>query len=170
MKNKVLPFFLIIIFIFIFIIFYKGLQDTNIYTPKTKINYVVPKFEANLLYSNKTVNSSEIFEPNKFYLLNIWSSWCVPCRKEHSILMELKKKTQIIGINYKDTKISAEKFLDEFGNPYQKIIFDKDGTTAIEWAAYGVPESFLIYNDRVLKKYIGPLNKESFKEIKSLIK
>jgi cytochrome c biogenesis protein CcmG/thiol:disulfide interchange protein DsbE len=170
MKNKVLPFFLIIIFIFIFIIFYKGLQDTNIYTPKTKINYVVPKFEANLLYSNKTVNSSEIFEPNKFYLLNIWSSWCVPCRQEHSILMELKKKTQIIGINYKDTKISAEKFLDEFGNPYQKIIFDKDGTTAIEWGAYGVPESFLIYNDRVLKKYIGPLNKESFKEIKSLIK
>jgi len=170
MKNKVLPFFLIIIFIFIFIIFYKGLQDTNIYTPKTKINYVVPKFEANLFYSNKTVNSSEIFEPNKFYLLNIWSSWCVPCRKEHSILMELKKKTQIIGINYKDTKISAEKFLDEFGNPYQKIIFDKDGTTAIEWGAYGVPESFLIYNDRVLKKYIGPLNKESFKEIKSLIK
>ena len=170
MKNKILPFFLIIIFIFIFIIFYKGLQDTNIYTPKTKINYVVPKFEANLLYSNKTVNSSEIFEPNKFYLLNIWSSWCVPCRQEHSILMELKKKTQIIGINYKDTKISAEKFLDEFGNPYQKIIFDKDGTTAIEWGAYGVPESFLIYNDRVLKKYIGPLNKESFKEIKSLIK
>ena len=170
MKNKVLPFFLIIIFIFIFIIFYKGLQDTNIYTPKTKINYVIPKFKANLLYSNKTVNSSEIFEPNKFYLLKIWSSWCVPCRKEHSILMELKKKTQIIGINYKDTKISAEKFLDEFGNPYQKIIFDKDGTTAIEWGAYGVPESFLIYNDRVLKKYIGPLNKESFKEIKSLIK
>ena len=170
MKNKVLPFFLIIIFIFIFIIFYKGLQDINIYTPKTKINYVVPKFEANLLYSNKTVNSSEIFEPNKFYLLNIWSSWCVPCRQEHPILMELKKKTQIIGINYKDTKISAEKFLDEFGNPYQKIIFDKDGTTAIEWGAYGVPESFLIYNDRVLKKYIGPLNKESFKEIKSLIK
>jgi len=170
MKNKVLPFFLIIIFIFIFIIFYKGLQDTNIYTPKTKINYVVPKFEANLLYSNKTVNSSEIFEPNKFYLLNIWSSWCVPCRQEHPILMELKKKTQIIGINYKDTKISAEKFLDEFGNPYQKIIFDKDGTTAIEWGAYGVPESFLIYNDRVLKKYIGPLNKELFKEIKSLIK
>jgi len=170
MKNKILPFFLIIIFIFIFIIFYKGLQDTNIYTPKTKINYIVPKFEANLLYSNKTVNSSEIFEPNKFYLLNIWSSWCAPCRQEHSILMELKKKTQIIGINYKDTKISAEKFLDEFGNPYQKIIFDKDGTTAIEWGAYGVPESFLIYNDRVLKKYIGPLNKESFKEIKSLIK
>ena len=84
--------------------------------------------------------------------------------------MELKKNTQVIGINYKDTKISAEKFLDEFGNPYQKIIFDKDGTTAIEWGAYGVPESFLIYNDRVLKKYIGPLNKESFKEIKSLIK
>lgn len=170
MKNKILPFSLIIIFIFIFIIFYKGLQDINIYTPKTKNNYVVPKFEANLLFSNKTVNSSEIFEPNKFYLLNIWSSWCVPCRQEHSILMELKKNTQIIGINYKDTKISAEKFLDEFGNPYQKIIFDKDGTTAIEWGAYGIPESFLIYNDRVLKKYIGPLNLQSFKEIKSLIK
>jgi cytochrome c biogenesis protein CcmG/thiol:disulfide interchange protein DsbE len=170
MKNKILSLSLIIFFIFIFIIFYKGLNDTNIYTPKTKINNDVPKFLVKLFYSNKVVSSSEIFEPNKFYLLNIWSSWCLPCRQEHLLLMELTKNTEVVGINYKDTKKNAVKFLNELGNPYEKIIFDKDGTIAIEWGAYGVPESFLIYNNKILKKYIGPLNQKSFKEIKSLIK
>ena len=64
----------------------------------------------------------------------------------------------------------AENFLDELGNPYEKIIFDKNGTQAIEWGAFGVPESFLIYNERVIKKYIGPLNNELIKEIKLIIK
>ncbi len=170
MKNRLLQFSLIIIFVFFFIILFKGLQDNNIYTPKTKINNDVPKFLAELFYSNKTVNSSDIFEPNKFYLLNIWSSWCLPCRQEHSLLMELGKSTEVVGINYKDIKINAEKFLKELGNPYEKIIYDKDGTIAIEWGAYGVPETFLIYNDKVLKRYIGPLDQNLFKEIKSIIK
>jgi len=172
MKNKFLPFSITLIFLVIFIIFYKGLQDTNIYTPEVKINNEIPLFSAELFYSNKIVNSSEIFDSNKFYLLNIWSSWCVPCRQEHSILIDLakNKNVKVVGINYKDNKENAENFLDKLGNPYEKIIFDKNGTIAIEWGAYGVPESFLVHSGKIIKKYIGPLNPQSIKEIKLLIK
>ena len=172
MKSKFLPFSISIIFFLIFIIFYKGLQDTNIYTPDVKINNEIPSFSAELFYSNKIISSSEIFYPNKYYLLNIWSSWCVPCREEHYILITLaqQKNLKVIGINYKDNKEKAKNFLQELGNPYEKIIFDKNGINAIEWGAYGVPESFLIYNGKIIKKYIGPLKKESIIEILALIK
>ena len=147
MKNKFLLFSVSLIFLFIFTIFYRGLQDTNIYSPEVKINTKIPSFSAELFYSNKIVNSFEIFDLNKYYLLNIWSSWCVPCRQEHPLLIDLakNKNVKVFGINYKDNKDKAEKFLKELGNPYEKIIFDKNGTVAIEWGAYGVPESFLIF-------------------------
>ena len=172
MKNKFLLFSISLIFLFIFTIFYRGLQDTNIYSPEVKINTKIPSFSAELFYSNKIVNSFEIFDLNKYYLLNIWSSWCVPCRQEHPLLIDLakNKNVKVFGINYKDNKDKAEKFLKELGNPYEKIIFDKNGTVAIEWGAYGVPESFLIYNGKIIKKYIGPLNKKSVREIKLLVK
>ena len=76
----------------------------------------------------------------------------------------------MVGINYKDTKLNAENFLSELGNPYEKIIFDKEGIIAIEWGAYGVPESFLIKDGIILKRYIGPLDKKLTKEIKLIIK
>jgi len=172
MNNKVLKITTTVIFIIIFIVFYKALHDTNIYTPKKKSNIEIPLFSANLFYSNKQINSSELFKLDKFYLLNIWSSWCVPCRTEHSLLMDLtkNKKIEIIGLNYKDKKNNAENFLNELGNPYQEIIFDKEGINAIEWGAFGVPESFLINDGIVIKKYIGPLNKQLVEEIKLLIK
>ncbi|WP_435090128.1 DsbE family thiol:disulfide interchange protein [Candidatus Pelagibacter bacterium nBUS_30] len=171
MKNKLLPIFITLIFIIIFVIFYKGLKNTNIYTPEKKINNKIPLFSADLFNSNKSINSTELFSSDKFYLLNIWSSWCVPCRQEHPLLMDLakNKKIKVIGINYKDNKINAQNFLDELGNPYKNIIFDKEGVKSIEWGAYGVPESFLIQNGIILRKYIGPLNNESIKEIKLLI-
>ena len=172
MKNKFLLFSVSLVFLFIFTIFYRGLQDTNIYSPEVKINTKIPSFSAELFYSNKIVNSFEIFDLNKYYLLNIWSSWCVPCRQEHPLLIDLSKNTsvRVFGINYKDNKEKAEKFLKELGNPYEKIIFDKNGIVAIEWGAYGVPESFLIYNGKIIKKYIGPLKKKSIREIKLLVK
>ena len=172
MKNKFLLFSVSLIFLFIFTIFYRGLQDTNIYSPEVKINTKIPSFSAELFYSNKMVDSLEIFDLNKYYLLNIWSSWCVPCRQEHPLLIDLakNKNVKVFGINYKDNKDKAEKFLKELGNPYEKIIFDKNGIVAIEWGAYGVPESFLIYNGKIIKKYIGPLKKKSIREIKLLIK
>ena len=172
MKNKFLPFSIITIFVIIFIVLYKGLQETNIYIPESKSNNEVPSLIVKLFDTNQTVNTIEIFQSDKLYLLNIWSSWCVPCREEHPILMELKKNEQLIvvGMNYKDTKKNAKNFLEELGNPYDKIIFDNKGTNAIEWGAYGVPESFLIINNKIIKKYIGPLNKKFFDEIKSYIK
>ena len=172
MKNKFLLFSVSLIFLFIFTIFYRGLQDTNIYSPEAKLNIKIPSFSAELFYSNKMVNSFEIFDLKKYYLLNIWSSWCVPCRQEHPLLIDLakNKNVKVFGINYKDNKEKAEKFLKELGNPYEKIIFDKNGIVAIEWGAYGVPESFLIYNGKIIKKYIGPLKKKSIREIKLIIK
>ena len=172
MKNKLLPLSITFVFIIIFIIFFKGLQNTNIYTPETKTIYEVPSVSVKLFNSNEIINTLEIFNSDKFYLLNIWSSWCVPCRKEHSILMELKKnnKLKVIGMNYKDSKENAKNFLKELGNPYDQIIFDSKGTNAIEWGAYGVPESFLINNNKIIKKYIGPLNKVSIEEIELYIK
>ena len=172
MKNKLIPLSIFLFFIVIFIIFYRGLQNTNIYTPNTKSSFEVPSVSVKLFNSDEIVNTLEIFNSDKFYLLNIWSSWCVPCRKEHVLLMNLRKnkKLEVIGINYKDTKINAESFLAELGNPYKKIIFDKEGINAIEWGAYGVPESFLIKDGIIIKRYIGPLNKKLTKEIKSIIK
>ena len=172
MKDKLIPLSIFLAFIAIFIIFYRGLQNTNIYTPNAKSSFEVPSVSVRLFNTNEIVNTLEIFSSDKFYLLNIWSSWCVPCRQEHSILMELTKNEnlKVIGINYKDTKKNAKNFLKELGNPYDNIIFDNEGTNAIEWGAYGVPESFLININKIIMKYIGPLNTGSMEEIKSFIK
>ena len=103
--------------------------------------------------------------------MNIWASWCVPCREEHVYLMNLsrQKKIQIIGLNYKDKYENAKNFLNKSNNPYNFIFSDKDGTIAVEWGAYGVPESFLIYKNKIIKKIIGPIDQNSLLEIKKLI-
>ena len=172
MKNKILPIFIIILFGITFLIFYKSLKDSNIYTPDTNTKEEIPVFNAKNFFSKEKIKSSLIFKVDKIYLLNIWSSWCVPCRQEHPFLMNLSlhNKVNIIGMNYKDDLKNANNFLKELGNPYNDIFLDLDGTIAIEWGAYGVPESFLIHNNKIIKKYIGPLNKKLIDEIKLLIK
>ena len=172
MNKKFLPISIIIFFLFIFVVFYKGLRETTIYTPDINVKNEIPVFNAENFYTGQKVSSSDIFELDKFYLLNIWSSWCVPCRQEHSFLIKLssENKVNIIGMNYKDNLNNAENFLKELGNPYKEIYIDLDGTIAIEWGAYGVPESFLIYNNEIIKKFIGPLNQELIDEINLLIK
>ena len=168
MKNKILPFSVIIIFGIIFLIFYKGLEDSNIYTPNINVKSQIPVFNTKDFFSGASVESSNIFEIDKIYLLNIWASWCTPCRQEHSLLMNLNSETDIniIGINYKDNLKNAKNFLNELGNPYKEIYLDTDGTIAIELGAYGVPESFLIYKNKIIKKHIGPLNEKIIEEIK----
>jgi cytochrome c biogenesis protein CcmG/thiol:disulfide interchange protein DsbE len=97
----------------------------------------------------------------------------VPCRAEHPLLMQLSKNqsAKLIGLNYRDNLDNAKKFINEFGNPYSQIIIDNDGTLSVEFGAYGVPETFLINkNNKIIKKYIGPINKEIVEEIKFIIK
>ena len=172
MKIKIFPAFLVISLLIIFIIFYKGLQNSYIYTPNTSIEKNIPIFETKIFDSEDTVNSKNFFLDNKFYLLNIWASWCVPCRKEHNFLISLSKKRdiEIIGLNYKDNIKNAKNFIRELGNPYSVIFLDLDGTISIEWGAYGVPETFLIYDKKIIKKIIGPINDDSFAEIEKMIK
>ena len=161
-----------IVFVIIFFIFYKGLEDSKIYTPDFNTKKDVPFFKSKDFFSGENVTSSSVFNLEEIYLLNIWSSWCVPCRQEHTFLMNLNldNKVNIVGMNYKDNLKNAENFLNELGNPYKEIFIDSDGTIAIEWGAYGVPESFLIYNNEIIKKYIGPLNQQLIDEINLFIK
>ena len=171
MKNK-FSILLIVFFTFIFIIFYKGLNNSNIYVPSTQVEKDVPDLKVKLLRSQNEIELKSLLEGNEFYLINIWSSWCGPCREEHPILMNLKnqKNINIIGLNYKDNKANAEIFLRELGNPYYEILEDNNGSKSIELGAYGVPESFLIHQNKIIRKYIGPLNQNLFTEINSLIK
>ncbi len=171
MKIKIFPLFLIIIFLIIFLIFYKGLKNPNIYEPKVNLEKNIPIFTAKIFSTNNEINSEKIFVGDKFYLMNIWASWCVPCREEHVYLMNLSrhKNIEIIGLNYKDKYENAKNFLSKSNNPYNFIFLDKDGIIAIEWGAYGVPESFLIYKKEIIKKIIGPLDQNSLREIKKLI-
>lgn len=172
MKIRVIPIIVTIFFIIIFILFYRGLENSNIYVPKTNINKQIPTFNAKLYNSSQEISSSKIFKDNQFYIMNIWSSWCVPCRDEHGFLKELsdEKNLKLIGLNYKDNKESANKFLNELGNPYDIIFSDPKGIIAIDWGAYGVPETYLIKNKMIIKKTIGPLDKNSIMEIKEIIK
>ena len=103
----------------------------------------------------------------KLTLVNVFASWCVPCRDEHPVLKELAKdgRLNIVAINYKDTSENALRFLGELGNPYNAIGIDPNGTAAIDWGVYGIPESYLVAPDgTILYKQVGPFTPTSLKE------
>ena len=173
MKNKFILFTVIVAISFCFIIFYKGLNNSNTYTPKITDKKNIPIFEAKNFNSNAYLNSEKIFEEDIFYIINIWASWCVPCRTEHPLLMKLSKNqsVKLVGLNYKDNLNNAKDFINEFGNPYSQIIIDNDGTLSVEFGAYGVPETFIIdKNKKIIRKFVGPINEEIVEKIESIIK
>jgi cytochrome c biogenesis protein CcmG/thiol:disulfide interchange protein DsbE len=101
-------------------------------------------------------------------LVNVWASWCVPCRDEVPQLEQLSKdkRIQLVGINYKDAPADARRFLDRFGNPFLAAGVDSTGRTSIDWGVYGVPENFLIGRDgRIVYKLVGPITAENLAKV-----
>ncbi|MDZ5699391.1 DsbE family thiol:disulfide interchange protein [Chelativorans sp. M5D2P16] len=99
-------------------------------------------------------------------LVNVWGSWCVPCREEHPLLMALAgdERIRLVGLNYKDKPENARRFLGELGNPFDAIGVDQSGRAAIEWGVYGVPETFLVGPDGTIRyKHVGPFSPASLK-------
>ncbi len=100
----------------------------------------------------------------KLTLVNVWASWCIPCRQEAPDLLELAKdpRIQIVGINYKDKNDNALSFLKEFGNPFTAIGVDPAGKAAIDWGVYGIPETYLVNEEgKIIYKKVGPFDADS---------
>ncbi|MEW6353016.1 MAG: DsbE family thiol:disulfide interchange protein [Pseudomonadota bacterium] len=110
----------------------------------------------------------------KVTLLNVWASWCVACRQEHPLLVDLARSgaVNIYGLNYKDKREDAQRWLAQFGNPYVASAFDESGKVGIDYGVYGVPETYVIDRAGVIRhKVIGPLTPESLeKEVLPLIR
>tara|TARA_B100000575_G_C22844709_1_gene494814 strand:+ start:88 stop:630 length:543 start_codon:yes stop_codon:yes gene_type:complete len=171
-KKSIFSLIILIFLIISFFIFKSALQKEKIYSPKISDNLIFTDFEAVKLNEENKTSFNKVLLGKNFYLINIWSSWCEPCKDESDKLLELKKDTSImmIGINYKDKKKSALDFLRLYGDPFDEIFIDKQGTISINFGAYGVPETFLINDEnKVLKKYVGPLNDKDVYEIKKII-
>jgi len=110
----------------------------------------------------------------KVWMLNVWASWCVACREEHSELVALSKRglLPIYGLNYKDKREDGQAWLNNFGNPYLASAFDAKGRAGIDWGVYGVPETFVIDQQGIVRlKHIGPLTAEVIRtKIEPLLK
>jgi cytochrome c biogenesis protein CcmG/thiol:disulfide interchange protein DsbE len=101
-------------------------------------------------------------------LVNVWASWCIPCRDEVPLLEQLSKdkRIQLVGINYKDAPDNARRFLNRFGNPFAASGSDETGRNSIDWGVYGVPENFLIGRDgRIAYKLVGPITAENLTKV-----
>ena len=173
MRNKTLFIFIILFCLFCLIVFIKSLNNSNIYIPEKISKNDSIYFVSEDLFSNIEIISDDIFENSNYYILNIWASWCVPCRNEHPYLLALSQNRSIklIGLNYKDDTEHAKSFLNEMGNPYSVTLIDKRGIISIELGAYGVPETYIINkHKKIIRKFIGPLNQKIYNEIVLLLK
>ena len=100
-------------------------------------------------------------------VVNVFASWCAPCRDEHPQLLALSRSgVRLVGINYKDDPENARRFLGSLGNPYSAVGADASGRTAVEWGVYGVPESFVVDGDGIIRfKQIGPISPEQLASV-----
>lgn len=111
--------------------------------------------------ASKTIDTASL--KGRYWLMNVWASWCTVCVEEHSTLMAYARmdKLPIVGLNYKDSRLQGLQWLGRYGNPYTMTLFDPDGKAGIEWGVYGVPETFLIDPEgRVLYKHAGAITPE----------
>ncbi len=126
--------------------------------PSALIDEPVPVFSLQSIEGDKVGFTSDHLK-GRPVLVNVWASWCPPCRIEHPILMRLKADgVPIYGINFKDKAADARKFLDRLGNPYHAIGADRTGRVALDWGVYGYPETFIVDGDgRIRYRHVGPI-------------
>ena len=132
--------------------------------PSALIGTKAPALLLPALEGAKVPALSDAAVKGKLTLVNVFASWCIPCRQEHTLLKELAKDSRItvVGINYKDKNENALRFLGELGNPYAAIGTDPNGKAAIDWGVYGIPESYLVdANGMIVYKKVGPFDEDS---------
>lgn len=130
--------------------------------PSPLIDKPAPTFSLPELHApDKHIGPADL--RGQVWLFNVWASWCVSCREEHPVLLQLAKtgEVPIYGLNYKDTRQDAVRWLQQLGNPYTVSAFDEAGQVGIDYGVYGVPETYVIDRDGVIRhKHIGPITPE----------
>lgn len=158
-----LPFIIFVALAAVFLLQLMSGRDTSI-VPSALIGQPAPKTELPPLDGSDLPGFSTEAMKGQLTLVNVWASWCVPCRQEHLILMDLAKdgRFKLVGFNYKDKQENAMKFLTDLGNPFVALGVDESGRAGINWGVYGVPESYLVGADgTILWKQIGPFTPDA---------
>jgi len=174
--KKIFLFLPIIVIILIssFLLIYLLQQKDPNKPPSALLNENLPEIKlVNLFYEEQRLFNFDLKE--KIILINFFASWCAPCKVEHPLFFAIKKKypdLYLIGINHKDKKKDALKYLSEEGNPYDYVGLDIKGLVGLEFGVFGLPETFLVNSSgKIIYKYLGPLTKKVFQnEIKPLLK
>jgi cytochrome c biogenesis protein CcmG/thiol:disulfide interchange protein DsbE len=134
--------------------------------PSPLIGKPAPQFAlTDVLDAERVVSNSGL--QGQVYVLNVWATWCVPCREEHESLLAISQThlVPLIGLDWKDNRERSKLWLQQLGNPYQAVAFDGDGRAAIDWGVYGAPETYLIGKDgKVLFKFISPMTQQIWDE------
>ena len=169
--QKIIKITIIFLLIFILGIFFLSLNKNSNYNTESLVGNKLGEIEL-VSFEDDSIFTNDDFKKNRFTLINFWASWCAPCRIEHPLLMELSKENniKILGVNFKDKKINALKFLKELGDPYEYLTRDSNGKQSVNFGIYGIPESILIDNKlTIIKKFVGPLTKQDLSNIKEII-
>ena len=173
MNKKIFLVPAVLFFLLIGVFFYLLLIDRDpSELPSMLINKEAPRFKAKSLFDEKIIISNTEFG-EEIVLINFFATWCSPCREEHQFIKKLSNEPgiKLIGINYKDKNKIAKKWLNEMGNPYSKVGVDKNGSIAIDWGLYGIPETYVVDKNGIVQyKYIGPITKKTYKKFYSQIK
>jgi cytochrome c biogenesis protein CcmG/thiol:disulfide interchange protein DsbE len=133
--------------------------------PSALLNKAVPEFALPPIEEGKGEGLTSADLAAGVSVVNVWASWCGPCREEHPILMQLAQdeRFSVAGINYKDVPENALRFLGALGSPFKKVGADRNGATAIDWGVYGVPETFIVKDGIIVHKFVGPLSEDGLK-------
>ena len=169
--QKIIKITIIFLLIFILGIFFLSLNKSSNYNTESLVGNKLGQIEL-ASFEDDSIFTNDDFKKNSFTLINFWASWCAPCRIEHPQLMELSKENniKILGVNFKDKKINALKFLKDLGDPYEYLTRDSNGKQSVNFGIYGIPESILIDNKlTIIKKFVGPLTKQDLNNIKEII-